>query len=77
MVRAILNLRSMEVRCPRCGKSTKWEGNPHRPFCTERCHVVDLGNWASEAYRIAGDPVGEEDLADIDVPGLLDLAGSR
>jgi len=40
------------VRCPTCRKEIAWEGNPYRPFCSERCKLVDLGNWASERYRI-------------------------
>ena len=41
------------VKCPRCGKRVPWESNPYRPFCSERCKLIDLGMWASEAYRIA------------------------
>jgi uncharacterized protein len=41
------------VSCPRCGKPVAWESaNPWRPFCSERCKVIDLGAWATEAYRI-------------------------
>jgi len=41
------------VTCPRCGKSVTWDaGNSYRPFCSERCRVIDLGAWASENYRI-------------------------
>lgn len=46
-----------EVRCPTCRRSIQWEGNPHRPFCSARCKIRDLGNWASERYRIPGPPV--------------------
>ena len=42
------------MTCPICHKSTTWEGNPWRPFCSERCQVTDLGSWAAEDYRIAG-----------------------
>jgi len=35
---------------------TPWEDNPWRPFCSERCRLVDLGCWVDEDYRIAGDP---------------------
>lgn len=44
----------MLVKCPVCKKSVKWEGNPFRPFCSERCKAIDLAAWASEEYRIAG-----------------------
>jgi hypothetical protein len=42
------------VRCPLCRRPAPWEGNLHRPFCSERCKLHDLGNWASERYRIPG-----------------------
>ncbi len=50
----------MQVKCPNCKKTVKWEGNPWRPFCSERCKLVDLGAWASEDYRVAD----EDDYAD-------------
>lgn len=43
------------VKCPSCGMGVVWEENAYRPFCSEACHQRDLGNWASEKYRIAGD----------------------
>jgi endogenous inhibitor of DNA gyrase (YacG/DUF329 family) len=44
------------VACPQCGKPVRWgPESPWRPFCSERCKTIDLGAWASEAYRIAGD----------------------
>jgi uncharacterized protein len=42
----------MIVKCPRCGKDTEITGNPFRPFCSERCKLIDLGNWISGSYRI-------------------------
>ena len=41
------------MKCPICGKPTKWEGNPHRPFCSERCQTIDLGRWAGEEYSVS------------------------
>jgi hypothetical protein len=40
------------VRCPSCRTEVAWEGNPFRPFCSERCRDVDLGAWLTERYRI-------------------------
>jgi uncharacterized protein len=40
------------VRCPNCRRDVTWEGNPWRPFCSERCRLADLGGWATERYRI-------------------------
>lgn len=44
----------MIIRCPCCEKKTAWEENPFRPFCSERCRLMDLGKWASGEYRIEG-----------------------
>jgi len=43
------------VKCPTCGKQVPWSSdNRWRPFCCERCRLIDLGAWASEAHVIAG-----------------------
>lgn len=42
----------MKIKCPVCRRTTTWEENPWRPFCSERCRLTDLGRWASEEYRI-------------------------
>lgn len=42
----------MKIICPTCTSATTWEENPWRPFCSERCKLIDLGAWASESYRI-------------------------
>jgi endogenous inhibitor of DNA gyrase (YacG/DUF329 family) len=45
------------VNCPICGKGAPYgPENPYRPFCSERCKLIDLGQWATESYRI---PEGE------------------
>jgi len=41
------------MKCPICRRETKREDNEWRPFCSERCQTIDLGNWASEGYRIS------------------------
>ncbi len=41
------------MRCPICKKPVTWEGNPFRPFCSERCKLIDLDNWLSGRYRIS------------------------
>ena len=42
------------VRCPRCGAASLYAPeNPYRPFCSQRCQQMDLGDWASERFRIA------------------------
>jgi uncharacterized protein len=46
------------VRCPTCSAKVDWiEASRYRPFCSERCRTIDLGEWAAERHRIAGEPV--------------------
>jgi len=53
------------VACPRCGAAVQWTvESKWRPFCSERCKLIDLGEWAAERYRVpAVDPPdpGEEE----------------
>jgi endogenous inhibitor of DNA gyrase (YacG/DUF329 family) len=51
----------MKITCPICKTVTTWEENPHRPFCSERCKLIDMGKWASEDYKIPGATVSEEE----------------
>jgi hypothetical protein len=53
---------SRSVSCPRCGAPVRWgTESPFRPFCSERCKLIDLGAWANEDYRVA--LKGEDDDA--------------
>jgi len=39
--------------CPQCGEEHQWDtNNRFRPFCGERCKLIDLGKWANEEYRV-------------------------
>jgi endogenous inhibitor of DNA gyrase (YacG/DUF329 family) len=41
------------VKCPQCGAPVEWSpASRWRPFCSQRCKMIDLGAWASESYRI-------------------------
>jgi len=42
----------MLLPCPNCGKKIESTGNPFRPFCCERCKLLDLGNWIDGKYKI-------------------------
>ena len=60
------------VTCPHCGKEHQWDiGNRYRPFCSERCKMIDLGKWANEEYRVAqpADKEDEQDFHPPDFPG--------
>jgi len=49
------------VPCPRCGAQVPWTpGSRFRPFCSERCKLIDLSDWATERYRIVEPPATDE-----------------
>lgn len=55
------------VSCPTCGKPVVWgEMSPFRPFCSKRCQLIDLGEWAAEEKRIAssGDQPDSDDWSE-------------
>jgi endogenous inhibitor of DNA gyrase (YacG/DUF329 family) len=44
------------VKCPTCGRRIEWSDQfPFRPFCSERCKLIDLGAWLTEKHTIAGE----------------------
>jgi endogenous inhibitor of DNA gyrase (YacG/DUF329 family) len=50
------------VKCPTCGRPVEWsEASKFRPFCSERCKMIDLGAWAAERYVVSGGPADEAD----------------
>jgi endogenous inhibitor of DNA gyrase (YacG/DUF329 family) len=45
--------RTRWVICPTCGSRVAWVAeSAWKPFCSERCKLIDLGEWASERYRV-------------------------
>jgi endogenous inhibitor of DNA gyrase (YacG/DUF329 family) len=48
------------MTCPTCGKPAEWKDNRFRPFCSERCQLVDLGRWVEGEYRVPGEPLPRE-----------------
>lgn len=56
------------VKCPSCGRQAEYEGNEFRPFCSERCKLLDFGAWADEEYSfpVEGSAPSEEELAEIE-----------
>ncbi len=53
------------MRCPICKRPVDVSpANRFRPFCSERCRMVDLGAWAGEGYRVAGAPVEDREHPD-------------
>jgi len=50
------------VKCPTCSKQVEWsETSTYRPFCSDRCRLIDLGEWASEKHAIPAEPLSSTD----------------
>jgi uncharacterized protein len=59
-----MTARTLKVNCPTCKEIVEWnEQNSYRPFCSERCQLIDFGEWASERHSIAGESIDAEQLA--------------
>jgi endogenous inhibitor of DNA gyrase (YacG/DUF329 family) len=62
-------MRPTLVKCPTCRRQVDWSQSEFRPFCSERCKLIDLGAWLSEKHAIAGDHL---DAGDDPVPNESD-----
>ena len=61
-------MSTTRVKCPTCGRQLEWSpASPWRPFCSERCKLLDLGAWLTERHAIPGDRV-EDDRKDDALP---------
>lgn len=64
------------VRCPTCKRIVNSQSQL-RPFCCERCKLIDLGRWLDGSYAIPGEPVSEQEpeqelLEDLPLEDLLE-----
>ncbi|MBJ7554692.1 DNA gyrase inhibitor YacG [Marinomonas spartinae] len=51
------------IACPTCRKKIEWStDNVDRPFCSAKCKLIDLGEWASESYAIPQQTSDEEEI---------------
>jgi endogenous inhibitor of DNA gyrase (YacG/DUF329 family) len=64
------------MRCPICKQETTYEGNPFRPFCSERCKLIDLDNWLEGRYRIP-ESTGEKQSAPVHTAEEEDVEDSH
>lgn len=56
------------VKCPTCGKEEEFSGNEFRPFCSDRCKLLDFGAWADEKFTVEAEnpDFTDEDLKEIE-----------
>ena len=67
--------RKVHVKCPTCKQNVAL-GSEDFPFCSERCRLIDLGNWSSEKYKIS-EPVFDESEFDESIPDELPPSSRR
>lgn len=61
----------LTVKCPMCQADVVWQAeSKFRPFCSERCRLIDLGEWASESRRIPDRSPIEAGIGDADLLAL-------
>lgn len=64
---------SLKVPCPQCQKDVLWQPeSTYRPFCSERCRLLDLGDWADENHKISQSPQGATPLSEEMLDALED-----
>lgn len=55
----------MKVKCPGCQQDVEWhQKSAFRPFCSKRCQLIDLGQWANEEHAIASNEHQQDLLPD-------------
>lgn len=57
--------KPLTVKCPTCQRPVPWTPEQaFKPFCSERCKLIDLGEWVMEEKRIPGEPLELENDSD-------------
>ncbi len=54
--------KTLRVKCPKCQKEFSYYQSDFRPFCTERCKMVDLGNWMQGQYAVPAKNITTEEM---------------
>ncbi len=53
--------KKLEVNCPQCKKKFEYYSSEFRPFCSERCRLIDLGQWLEESYTVPVEKLTEDE----------------
>lgn len=54
-------MKKIQVTCPTCKKKFDYFSSEFRPFCSEKCRLIDLGQWLSESYTVPAQKLTEEE----------------
>jgi uncharacterized protein len=57
--------KDIQLQCPQCGGIVYWNNDyEYRPFCSQRCQLIDLNHWAEEKYAIESEPITDHRIND-------------
>ena len=54
-------MKKIQVSCPTCKKKFEYYSSEYRPFCSEKCRLIDLGQWLTESYTVPVQKLSEEE----------------
>lgn len=54
-------MKLIEVKCPNCKKKFNYYSSEYRPFCSEKCRLIDLGQWLDESYTVPVQKLSEDE----------------
>ena len=73
MIRYLELKMTVKVNCPTCKNEVVWAPTSEfRPFCSERCKLIDLGDWAEENHKISQQIQGEQEITEEMLDALED-----
>ena len=58
--------KSLQVTCPKCQKKFDYYTSEFRPFCCEKCRMIDLGHWLNESYTVPASKISPEEAEQLE-----------
>jgi endogenous inhibitor of DNA gyrase (YacG/DUF329 family) len=59
-------MKELNVICPHCKKNFNYYSSEFRPFCCEKCRLIDLGQWLNETYTVPAEKLNQEEIETIE-----------
>jgi len=59
-------MKKLKVKCPNCKKEFNYYDSDFRPFCCEKCRLIDLGQWFNESYTVPAHKLSEEEQGELE-----------
>jgi endogenous inhibitor of DNA gyrase (YacG/DUF329 family) len=59
-------MKKLEVTCPNCRKRFDYYSSAWRPFCSEKCRLIDLGQWLTESYSVPAQKLSEDEIQNLE-----------